>query len=294
MTLPDIQQLLDSKILLSGISILVGALLGNFISVYRGRIKVLEYTVTHDRIGLSADDAIFGNVRVTWQGHNLTNLYSSVVTVVNGTSVDYTNLKLKVYTGNTLLLTERTEISGTTHVLHWTPEYAATLQIPAGGAPTDQQFNTYRHSREYHVPVLNRGQRAVMHILTTIPNQNESPLIWVDLLHPGAQIQFRLLTQQIHGVPVKLALPLGLLASIAVLIAVSFLLSEVWAAALIAMIVGLGAQSIGAWVYRGVRFVKQIVLRWRLDRHQAWWSVFGRGDDGSVKGVSSHSIHSKK
>lgn len=259
--LPDIQQLLDSKALVSGISILAGALLGNFIAVYRGRIKVLEYTVTHDRIGLSANDAIFGNVRVTWQGHEVTNLYSSVVTVINGTTADYTNLKLKVYTGNTLLLTERTEIAGTTHVLKWTPEYAAQLQIPAGGVPTDQQYNTHRHSREYLVPVLNRGQRAVMHFLTTVPNQNETPEIWVDLLHPGAQIEFRLLTQQIHGVPVRLALPLGLLASLFVLVALSFLVSEVWAAALIAMVVGLVAQSIGAWIYRAFRFIKRIVLR---------------------------------
>lgn len=261
MTLPDIQQLFDNKFLISGISILGGALIGNFIAVYRSRIKVLEYTVTHDRIGLSADDAIFGNVRVTWQGHEVTNLYSSVVTVLNGTTVDYTNLKLKVYTGSTLLLTERTEISGTTHILKWAPEYAALLQIPAGRVPTDQQLNTHRHSREYLVPVLNRGQRAVMHFLTTVPSQNEKPGIWVDLLHPGAQIEFRLLTQQIHGVPVRLALPLGLLASLAVLLGVSFLLTEVWAAALISLVIGLIAQSIGAWIYRAIRFIKHLVLR---------------------------------
>lgn len=261
MALPDFQQLLDSKVLVSGVSILAGALLGNFIAVYRGRIKILEYTVTHDRIGLSADDAIFGNVRVTWQGHEVTNLYSSVVTVMNGTTVDYTNLKVKIYTGTTLLLTERTEIAGTTHILRWTPEFAAQLQVPADGVPTDQQFNTHRHSREYLIPVLNRGQRAVMHFLTTVPNQNEGPAIWAELLHPGAQLEFRLLTQQIHGVPVRLALPLGLLTSLIVLVGVSFLLTEVWAAAFIAMGVGLVAQSIGAWIYRGFRFLKRIVLR---------------------------------
>ena len=261
MSLPDFQQLLDSKALISGISILGGALLGNFIAVYRSRVKVLEYTVTHDRLGLSTDDAIFGNVRVTWQGHDLTNLYSSVVTLSNGTSVDYTSLKLKVYTGNTLLLTERTEIPGTTHILHWTTDYSAALQVAVGGVPTEEQFSTYRHSREYNVPVLNRGQRAVMHFLTTVPNQNEGPSLWLDLLHPGVQIQYRQLTQEIHGVPVKLALPLGLLASLAILLAVSLWLTEVWAAAAIAMLAGLFAQSIGAWIFRAVRIMKQIVLR---------------------------------
>lgn len=83
----------------------------------------------------------------------------------------------------------------------------------------------------------------------------------VDLLHPGAQIQFRPLMQQIHGVPIRMALPLGLFASLAVLLVVSFLLTEVWAAALITMVVGLIAQSIGAWIYHGIRFIKKLVLR---------------------------------
>lgn len=261
MTLPDLQQLLDSKLLISGISILGGTLLGNFVAVYRSRIKVLEYTVTHDRIGLSANDAIFGNVRVTWQGHEVTNLYSSVVTVINGTTVDYTNLKLKVYTGATLLLTERTEISGSTHVLSWTPEYATRLSVPADGVATDQQLDLHRHSREYQIPVLNRGQRAVMHFLSTVPNANDGPGVWVDLLHPGAQIQFRQLTPQIHGVPIRMAIAIGLPTSLLVLVGVSLIVDEVWAAATIAMVVGLFAQSVGAGIYRAARFIRKIILR---------------------------------
>jgi len=170
---------------------------------------------------------------------------------------------MTVYTGNTLLLTERTEIVATTQVVRWAPDFQQRLQVPAGNQPTEQQFNTYYHSREYLVPVLNRGQRAVFHFLTTVPQAHvaEGPLVWVDLLHPGAQISFRPLTPQIHGVPVRLAIRLGLFVCLMVLIATSVLLDEVWAAAFLCMVVGLFAQSVGAAAFRIGLFLKRIILR---------------------------------
>jgi hypothetical protein len=263
MALPDIQQLLDSKVLLSALSVAVGTLVGNFVAVYRARVRVLEYTVAHERIGLAANDPIFGNVRVQWQGTDVTNLHNTVVTVVNGTSVDFTNLRIKIYTGNTLLLTERTEIQGTTYLVLWSPQYQNAMQVTPGSQPTAHQFNTYYHSREYLVPVLNRGQRAVFHFLTTVPQAHvaEGPGVWADLLHPGAQVSFRPLTQQIHGVPVRLALPLGLILGLVVLVAASVWIEEVWAASLLCMLVGLFAQSVGAAGFRAAVFVKRLVLR---------------------------------
>lgn len=261
MALPDFQQLLNSKSLLSVASAIGGALLGNFAAVYRNRIKVLEYTVSHERVGLSTDDAIFGSVRITWQGQDATNLFTSILTIENTTLNDYTDLKVKIYTRNTLLLTERTEIAGTTYIPKFTTEFAAQIFVPHGSVPTDAQFQLYRHQREYLVPVLNRGQRVVFHYLTTAPNPSEGPLVWADLLHPSVQLQFRPISQQIHGVPVKLALPLGLFVCLLMLAFVSMYLTEPWAAAVIMMIAGLSAQSIGAWVYRAFRFIKQILLR---------------------------------
>jgi hypothetical protein len=261
MTLPDLQSLLNEKAVVSVLSAIGGTLFGVVLSALRGRLKVIEYTVAHDRLGLSADDAIFGSVRVTWQGVDLTNLYSSVVTVENSTLNDFTNLKLKVYTGDTSLLNERTEINGTTYVLKYTPEFEASIGVPVGAKPTDAQFDIFRHSREYAVPVLNRGQRLVLHYLTTVPNSASSPNVWVDLLHQGAQISFRPLLQQVHGVPIKIALSLGLLACFFVLVLSSFYVRQPWVAASISMVFGLMAQSVGAGIYRGVRFVSRMLSK---------------------------------
>lgn len=261
MTLPDLSQLIDSKAVLATISVVGGALIGNLIAVLRSRVKTLEYTVSHDRMAFSADDTIFGSIRVTWQNHDVTNLFSTRLTLENQTGKDFTNLKVKVYTGDTLLLNERTEVPDTSYVLNYTDQFKQQLAVPAGTTPTEQQQNIYNHSREYLIPVLNRGQRAVMTYLTTVPGGMKSPAAWLDMLHEGAKVQFRDVVPQIHGVPVRLAVQIGIVACIVVLVTISLTITESWAAAAICMVFGLFAQSVGAFIYRGLRLLKAIVFR---------------------------------
>lgn len=77
MTLLDLNQLIDSKVLQAAISAIGGGFIGNLIAGLRSRVKTLEYTVSHDRMAFSADDEIFGSIRVTWQNHDVTNLFST-------------------------------------------------------------------------------------------------------------------------------------------------------------------------------------------------------------------------
>jgi len=261
MPLPDLAQLIESKALLSALSAIGGGLIGNLIAVLRSRVKSMEYTVHHDRVGFSADDQVFGAIRVTWQNHDVTNLFSSRVTLENQTGKDFTNIKIKVYTSETLLLGERTEIPGTTYILKWTPDFQQQLHVAPGNAPSAQQFNTYNHSREYVVPVLNRGQRVVMTYLTTVPAAGQGPAVWLDMLHEGVKVQHRQVVPRVHGVPIRLAISIGLVVCVAVLAIASIAFTEPWAAAAVCMFFGLFAQSIGAFVYRGLRLLKALVVR---------------------------------
>lgn len=261
MDLSGLRLLVDNKAVLAALSAAGGALLGNFVAVYRARIKTIEYTVNHERIGLSAEDALFGTIQVTWQGAAVTNLYLSTVTVQNETTTDYTDFDFKIWTGTTLLLTERTEFPGTTYHPRYSEAFAQAIYVQPGQVPTDAQFATFRHNREYRVPVLNRGQRVVFTYLTSVPVGTDGPGVWVDMLYAGAQVAFRPTAVAIHGVAVRLALPLGLLACLVLVGLCSALVSHVWVAAVVCMVAGLIAQSIGAWLYRGFRLVKQVVLR---------------------------------
>lgn len=258
---PDISVLFENKPLISTLLLIGGGFVGALLATLRNRLKTLEYTVTHDRVALSADDAVFGSVKATWQGHEVTNLFTSTVTLENSTSRDFVDLKFKVFTGeDTLLLTQYTEIPGTTYALNLTHDYEVAIEVPAGQQPTDHQFWLFRHNREFIAPVLNRGQKALVRFLTTVPQGNDGPAIWLDILHPGTKVRFRPSVAQIHGVPVRIALRVGLGACVAVLILSSLYVSAVWVAALLCMVVGLFAQSIGAFTLRAFRSIKYAVV----------------------------------
>jgi hypothetical protein len=261
MTLPDFSELLNNKALLSAVAALIGGFVGNLIAVLRNRVKTLEYTVTHDRVAFASNDPVFGSIQVAWQGHNVTGLFTSRVELRNDTSRDLTGVTLKVYTGDTLLLTERTEIPGTTHVPQWSVAFKQQMHVPTGGTPTPQQFDVYNHNREYAVPVLNRGQRVVMTYLTTENSGSQGPSVWLDMLHEGVRVEYRPQGPQVHGVAQKVALAIGLVASVLVLALSSLFIAESWLAALICLVVGLFAQFVGAMLYRMFRFLKAIVLR---------------------------------
>lgn len=262
MQLPDLLQLLDSKALISAVSALAGGFIGNLIAVLRSRIKQLEYTATHNRVAFSANDAIFGSIEVMWQGHSVTNLFSSRIELINQTGIDLTNVKVKAYTGSeTLLLGQRVEIAQTTHVPKFTDGFAQKLEVPNGQAPTAEQFEIYNHSREYLLPVFNRGQKFIATYLTTTVAGAQGPSVWLEVLHQGVRAQYRLLVPQVHGVPIKIAVSAGLVVCAALLAVASATLSEPWAAASICLVAGLFAQSIGAFAVKGLLLLKSLVLR---------------------------------
>jgi hypothetical protein len=259
---PQLQQFLNNTLLMSALSAVAAALVTNFVAVYRTRVRVLEYTVHHDRVGLAANDATFGNVAVTWQGNPVQNLYASTVRIVNQTSADYTNLRFYVFSGDaTLLLNDRAFITDSTYVTRYTEEWLNSIAVPPGQEPTAAHWHTYLHSREFLVDVFNRGQTFEVTFLTTVPEAKGGPTVWVDLRHQGLKIKFKTLESEMLGVPVKLALPIGWLATLIMLVAVSLLTTRVWLAAGISLIAGLAVQTIGAAIYRVGRFLHGIVFR---------------------------------
>ena len=67
--------------------------------------------------------------------------------------------------------------------------------------------------------------------------------------------------QQTSAESQRVAVAIGLAACVAVLALVSVYLSEPWAAALVCLLMGLFAQSVGAFLYRAFLFVKTLLVR---------------------------------
>jgi hypothetical protein len=173
---------------IASLSALGGFVLSSLVNHLRARVKEVEYTVAHTSLGLSAEDRVFGNVRVTWQENELVNLYLSTLTLTNSTTEDLKDFTFKIYTGDeTLMLSQRTEIVGTSYILHFSPLFAERLRVKEGEVPTAAQFEEHRHTREYLLPSLNKGQSAKIQVLTTVPGGQTGPSVWADCLHPGVR-----------------------------------------------------------------------------------------------------------
>ncbi|GLH75078.1 hypothetical protein GETHLI_35810 [Geothrix limicola] len=251
----------SSKITLSAFFGAVGVLIGYVLNLLRNRVRELEYTVTHDRIALSSEDPIFGNIKVSWNNTPVETLFSSIVTIENTTSKDYENITFKVYSAETMMLSEKTELSGSSYIPTWSEPYGKILHVADGALPTDAQFDLYYHSREYHIPVFNRGEKIVHRYLTSVPPGKNGPILFVDLLHQGLKIRFKVAGPQIHGVLVAYALPVGFITSVVILAASISLIHTPWVIGFIALPVGLFAQSIGAGVFKFYRVLKAIIIQ---------------------------------
>lgn len=238
-----------------------GYLLNGLIAYLQKRLKTLEYTVSHEQVALSADDPIFGNIKTTWQDMEIKNLHVTTVVLRNLTTTDYTDFDFKLYTGqDTLLLSQYTQITGTSYILNFSDKFNKSIEVVPGGQPTPQQFQIYYHNREYSLPVFKRDQEVLVRFLTTVPNGTSGPAVWLDTLHPGVKVKFRPNENKIHGVPVRLAVLIGLMVTVIALAVGIYFHPDVWPVILICTLIGIFAQLLGASFYRLWHFACRVFL----------------------------------
>ena len=212
----DITTIINSKIFISIISILAGVAIKSLLNK-RG---LFTYFVTHNRIGISAEDEIYGSVKVTWNDNPVSHLYLSKIELINQSLKDFDSVRVSVFSGDTLLLSQRTEIVGTAKIIEFTDEYESKIMVDDETSPTDQQYDLYRRQRDYIVPTMNRGQKLCFEYLNAAQSE-EQPTLWLDVLHKGVKCEFRIPQDQFLGVSQPHAAFVGTLiglASVAIII----------------------------------------------------------------------------
>ncbi|MGA2138598.1 MAG: hypothetical protein ABSH14_07025 [Verrucomicrobiia bacterium] len=217
---------------------------------------LFTYFVRHSLVGASGDDAVFGSVRVTWNGNAVTNLYSSTAELINQSLKDYENIVVRAYTSDTVFLTDRTEIVGTTHIAKWTDEFLKQLEVAPGTKPSPRQIELHSHQRDYLLPTMNRGQSVRFHFLNAAQTQNR-PSIWLDVLHKGVRLRFRVPQNEIMGVPQPRAALWGCVLGLLLFGLIIAFIQSVWLATLCALIYGFFAQVPGAWAVRSWRRLRE-------------------------------------
>lgn len=242
---------LQNRLVVALIAGVLGAVLAILTQRFLNKRGLFTYFVWHNRVGVSADDAVFGSVRVTWNNNPVANLYSSTVELRNESLNDYENVIVRVFTSDTMLLTERSEIVGTTHILKWTEEFVRKLAVSSGTQPTSAQQNIYTSQREYLIPTFNRGQLVRFTFLNAAKTEKQ-PSLWLDIVHKGVKIKFRVAHNKFMGVPQPSAAIVGSVLGFLLLAIVIALVDTVWVAALLSLIYGLlvlvpGALAIKLW-----------------------------------------------
>lgn len=209
------------------------------------------YHVTHNRIGLSADDKIYGSVKVTWNDTPVHRLYLSMVEIENVSMKDFSSVTVRVYTNNTALLSQGTQIVGTTHSIDFTEEYERKLAVLDGKTPSQSQWDLYRNERDYFVPTMNRGQKLRLEILNAAMS-DEQPCIWLDILHKGVVCKFQIPQAQIFGVPRLNAVYIGMGFSFIIVVAITIYFKSLFWVSLLSYFIGVyvvvpGAYAIKSW-----------------------------------------------
>lgn len=253
-------ELVKNPLVISLIAVVTGSLLTVIYAKIRNKSAVLRNSVRVDRVGFAADDPVFGSMRITWQDQSVRNLYTAALEVENATTRDFENIKIRVFTGDeTFLLSERALIADTLYQVEWSDEFKRVMRIPEAGKPTKIQMSRYNHDREYVVPAFNRGQKVFFTYLCTRPVDDRVPLVWVSTQTPGVKLKYKAHSNVVLGVPVTITLWRGLIVSVLTVIGCGLFLSNIWIAAIIAMIVGLTVHFIGALEYKVERYLRNLV-----------------------------------
>lgn len=247
----DLTWLTESKLLLAVLAGFGGILATLLTQQLLNRRSLLTYYAQHMRVGMSADDKIYGNVRVTWNESPVANLFLSTIHLRNASNRDLTDVKVIAFSNDADLLTENAALLDTTQLLHYTTDFESRLQVPPGEQPTDEQFRLYRARREYSLPTFNRGQAIRMQFLAAA-HEATGPSIWLDIVHPGVRLQYRDVPPEFLGAPKQPATYVGLsITAIAVVMLVSAS-DNTWLVGLCSFVLGLmfmvpGALAIRAW-----------------------------------------------
>lgn len=254
----DIATLLNSKLFIATFSALGGIIMAVFSQYLLNKRGIFSYQVFHNRVGLSAEDTIYGSVKVTWNDNPVAHLYLSTVEVTNQSMKDFESVVVRVFTNNTTLLTQRTAILGTTRLIEFTEEYNDKIAVPEGAKPTEEQFSLYRTQRDYIVPTINRGQ--VLHFeFLNAAHSEEQPAIWLDILHKGVVCKFQVAKNKILGVPQSEAAVMGTLVGLFGVAIIIVWVKSIFLASLLSFLIGWLVLVPGAYTIKFLRKLRELL-----------------------------------
>jgi hypothetical protein len=254
----DISNIIDSKLFIGISSAIIGIILTIIAQLFLNKRGIFSYHVFHTRIGQSAENKVYGSVKLTWNENPISNLYLSKVELINQSLKDYESVIVRIFTNDTTLLTQSTQIVGTTRSIDFTEEYKKKVSVQEGNKPSKEQLTLFRKQRDFFVPTINRSQTLRFEFLNSaIPNRQ--PSIWVDVLHKGVKCKFRIAQNMIFGVPQNDAAIIGTIFGLIAVVLIITFINSVLISAFISFIIGLAVVIPGAFTLKLFRKIRDLL-----------------------------------
>ncbi len=223
------------------------------------RRALFTYSVFHSQVGLSAEDAIYGSMKMTWNDYAVDRLYLSTIELTNESSQDFESVTASVYTDSTRLLADKTVVLGTTKILEYTDEYKRQLEVSSGERPTPLQYELYYRRKDYLISTMNRRQTVRFEFLNE-PKPDEQPSIWLEILEKGVKLEFKPQQNQFAGVPQPTAVRVGILVGLIFVSVVLMLVNDRLIVALLAYAIGLLVILPGIYAIKAYQKVRDWIV----------------------------------
>lgn len=246
------------------ISLISGGLGGLAVNLLTHRVinrrGVFTYWVNHSKVGNSVDHPEFGKITVSWNDSPQENIFLSTMQMKNSSLNDYENLIIKTSSQNTTLMSEQTRILDSINKFNLSDRFKSEILGFGEEGPSAYQREVYFSSREYMVPVLNRGQTIEIAYLNFPSNSTgPGPVLTLSVEQKGVRTVYRLPDREIFGVSQKLAAICGVFLGLLLLVLTGFFNEGFFPVALVAMAYGLVAQFPGVLVVKGFRWVRNLI-----------------------------------
>ncbi len=244
-----------------------GVAVGIILALVTNRRKIVTYTVSHDRIGITTEDNVLGSVAVTVEGtYNASNLYLSKVIVNNRSLKDIENLNLTIFVNseNCNLLTETAFIHGSVSPVEYSDEYKDKVE----SRPTDDEAEAsersaeWRARREYKLPAFNRGATMELTYLVDVAH-GADPGIFLDSNALGVRIKYKqepFVATHVWGIPVRHAAYAGVLFWLVIILPILLLYTPIGGVhILVAGVSGIFFAIPGALTLKAYNYFRTIV-----------------------------------
>ncbi len=237
----------EMNIIVITLSAIVGSIVTVLFNLFTKRRARFVYTVTHTKVGTTADDPNFGSIKVFHNDNPVNNLWISNLEIVNTSLSDFPNVPISItVVPPAILLNQTVKINNIDSNAPLLSEaYLRQLEVNEGNQFTDSQVQIYSTYRDFTFPVVNRNDRLTFTFLTH--TTEGMPELHADIQYSGILCKYKKLS---NSMPLDLSniifvIVLGLFLTIPALIFIVLPISNPDFSTISGYILGLTTGTIG-------------------------------------------------